>query len=235
MEANGRFHAVLTGRKNSGTHSCSALCEQKDCCPCQESKPDFSLVHPAAQPLYRLRYCGYFYSLKLHETLNVSSAYCLYHSEQTESLSERPSRFSTTQKIKGKLGQYKQTRTTIIMALHSIYRWALAAFQFLNPIHSRQDSLERGSASRKEATYLHRITHIDIYVCSGIRTHNPCFSAGEDNSCIRPHGWGRAMAQAISPWIPRVRDRVRSIRGWYNKPNSGPRTKWTQSHTNQIN
>jgi hypothetical protein len=31
--------------------------------------------------------------------------------------------------------------------------WNLAAFSFLNPIHSRQDSLDGGSARRKAATY----------------------------------------------------------------------------------
>jgi hypothetical protein len=30
--------------------------------------------------------------------------------------------------------------------------WALVVFQFLNPIHSRQDSLDRGSARRKAST-----------------------------------------------------------------------------------
>jgi hypothetical protein len=31
--------------------------------------------------------------------------------------------------------------------------WTLGTFQFLNPIHSRQDSLHWGSAHRKAATY----------------------------------------------------------------------------------
>jgi hypothetical protein len=35
----------------------------------------------------------------------------------------------------------------------------------------------------------HRINaHIDINVSSGIRTHDPSFRAGEDDSCLRPHG-----------------------------------------------
>jgi hypothetical protein len=38
------------------------------------------------------------------------------------------------------------------MALQSFGPWTL--FQFLNPIHSRQDSLEGGSARRKAATYI---------------------------------------------------------------------------------
>jgi hypothetical protein len=32
--------------------------------------------------------------------------------------------------------------------------WALAAFQFLDPIHSRQDSLDGGSARRKASNYI---------------------------------------------------------------------------------
>jgi hypothetical protein len=37
------------------------------------------------------------------------------------------------------------------MALRPFEPWPL--FQFLNPIHSRQDSLDGGSARRKAATY----------------------------------------------------------------------------------
>jgi hypothetical protein len=85
----------------------------------------------------------------------------------------------------------------------------------------------------------------------------------------------RAIAQAVSRWLPTAAARVRSqvrlcgicgvqsgtgagflrvlrfplpflipptapysssiIRGWYNRPNSGRRTKWTQSHPTQRN
>jgi hypothetical protein len=37
--------------------------------------------------------------------------------------------------------------------------WALAAFQLLNPIHSRQDSLDGGSARHKDSTYTQNNTN----------------------------------------------------------------------------
>jgi hypothetical protein len=58
--------------------------------------------------------------------------------------------------------------------------WCL--FQFLNPIHSRQDSLDGGLASRKAATYTQN-KHTDKNASSGIRTHDPSVRAGEDGSC----------------------------------------------------
>jgi hypothetical protein len=65
------------------------------------------------------------------------------------------------------------------MALQSfVGPWPL--FQFLNPIHSRYDSLDGRSAPRK-GRYLHTGQHkhrinahnTDIHALSGIRTHNP--------------------------------------------------------------
>jgi hypothetical protein len=62
------------------------------------------------------------------------------------------------------------------MALHSLC-WALAFFQFLNPIQSRSDSLEGGSACRRVAAYtqgnINRIIS-NIHVLNVIRTraHN---------------------------------------------------------------
>jgi hypothetical protein len=52
--------------------------------------------------------------------------------------------------------------------------WPL--FQFLNPIHSREDTLDEGSDRR----------NTNIYTLSGIRTHDPSVRASEDSSCIRP-------------------------------------------------
>jgi hypothetical protein len=39
--------------------------------------------------------------------------------------------------------------------------WALVAFQFFNPIHSRKDSLDGGSARRKAATYTQNNTNTE--------------------------------------------------------------------------
>jgi hypothetical protein len=50
-----------------------------------------------------------------------------------------------------------------------LFCWMLAVFQFLHFIHSRQDSLDGGSAFRKTATYIHRITQTQNkckrYIC----------------------------------------------------------------------
>jgi hypothetical protein len=78
----------------------------------------------------------------------------------------------------------------------SIYRpfcWILALFQFLNRIHSRQNSLDGGSARRKVAIYTQNNTntektHTDIHVVSGIRIHDPSVRASKDSSCLRPRG-----------------------------------------------
>jgi hypothetical protein len=71
--------------------------------------------------------------------------------------------------------------------------WTLAIFQFLNPIHSRYDSLDRGSALLKAATYTqnntNRInTHTHIHASSGIVTHDLSVRACEDGSCLRSRG-----------------------------------------------
>jgi hypothetical protein len=39
--------------------------------------------------------------------------------------------------------------------------WALAAFRFLNPIHSQYESLDGGSAHHKAATYTQNNTNIE--------------------------------------------------------------------------
>jgi hypothetical protein len=70
---------------------------------------------------------------------------------------------------------------------------ALDAFQFLNPIHSRCDSFDGGSACRKVAIYTRNNTdteemHTDINVQCGNRSHDPSVRTGEDDLCFRPHG-----------------------------------------------
>jgi hypothetical protein len=64
--------------------------------------------------------------------------------------------------------------------------WML--FQFLNSIHSRQDSLDGGSARRKAAIYTQNNASTDIHVRRWIRTHDPSVRACEDRSCLRPRG-----------------------------------------------
>jgi hypothetical protein len=79
------------------------------------------------------------------------------------------------------------------MALESFFRpWPL--FHFHNPIHSRWDPLDKGSARRKAATYTQnntnteKPTHTNIYDLSGIRTYYPIVSVGEDGYCHKPRG-----------------------------------------------
>jgi hypothetical protein len=65
-------------------------------------------------------------------------------------------------------------------------------FQFSNPIHSRQDSLDGGSARRQASTYTQNNTkteqmHTDIHASRGIRTHDFSDLAVEDGSWLRPH------------------------------------------------
>jgi hypothetical protein len=49
--------------------------------------------------------------------------------------------------------------------------------------------MDGGSARRKAATYTNtEYTQTDIHASSGIRTHSPSVWAGEDISCLRPHG-----------------------------------------------
>jgi hypothetical protein len=82
------------------------------------------------------------------------------------------------------------------------------SLQFLNPIHSRYDSLDGGSARRKAVTYTGQHKHIinaNIHALGGIRTHDPSVRAGEDNSCpwLRDHcDWptefrGRLLGDAL--------------------------------------
>jgi hypothetical protein len=63
-------------------------------------------------------------------------------------------------------------------------------FQFLNPIHSRYESLDGGPAHRKAATYIQKNinteeTHKDIHALSGIQTHDPSVQASEDSSYLK--------------------------------------------------
>jgi hypothetical protein len=65
--------------------------------------------------------------------------------------------------------------------------WPISHFH--NPIQSRYDSLDGGSARRKAATYKQDSTNrinTDIHATSEIRTYDPSIRAGEDISCLRP-------------------------------------------------
>jgi hypothetical protein len=64
------------------------------------------------------------------------------------------------------------------MSLQPLRSWPL--FQFLNPIYSRYDSFDRGSARRKAATYTQNNTSRITHASSGIRNHDPSVPAGED-------------------------------------------------------
>jgi hypothetical protein len=69
--------------------------------------------------------------------------------------------------------------------------WPL--FRFLNPIHSRYDSLDGGSARHKAATYTQNNTnteetHTDINALSGIQTQDTSVRASQDSPCLRPRG-----------------------------------------------
>jgi hypothetical protein len=69
--------------------------------------------------------------------------------------------------------------------------WGLGRiFKFLNPIHSRQDSFDGGSARREAATYTQNTQNkrTDIHDFCGIRTHDLSVTAGEESSCLRPRG-----------------------------------------------
>jgi hypothetical protein len=86
------------------------------------------------------------------------------------------------------------TRYSICLSIYlstylSIYLWLdrLPLFQFLNPIHSQQDSLDGRSARHKSATYTQNNTNrinADINALSGIGTHDPSVRASEDSSCL---------------------------------------------------
>jgi hypothetical protein len=70
----------------------------------------------------------------------------------------------------------------IIMALQPfVGPWPL--FQFLDPIHSPEDSLDGGSARRKAPAYTQNDTNTKSahrhYSLSGIRTHDPSVRASE--------------------------------------------------------
>jgi hypothetical protein len=67
-------------------------------------------------------------------------------------------------------------------------------FSFLIFLHSRYNSLDRGSARRKAATCTQgrtnsEWTHTDIHALSGTWTHYPSVRASESSSCLRPRGY----------------------------------------------
>jgi hypothetical protein len=64
--------------------------------------------------------------------------------------------------------------------------WPL--FQLLDPMHSRQDSLDGEPVAGQ--TPAHRINahNIDIHAFSVIRTHDPSVQASEESSCLKPRG-----------------------------------------------
>jgi hypothetical protein len=69
--------------------------------------------------------------------------------------------------------------------------WKL--FQFLDPIHSRYDSLDRGSASCKASTYTQNTNRLnahntDTHALRGIRTQDLSVRVSEDSSCLRQRG-----------------------------------------------
>jgi hypothetical protein len=72
--------------------------------------------------------------------------------------------------------------------------WALTAFQFLDLIHRRQDTLDGGSARWKASIYTQNYTNrinahnTGIYALSGIRTQDSSFRGREVSSCLRPRG-----------------------------------------------
>jgi hypothetical protein len=77
------------------------------------------------------------------------------------------------------------------MAVQLFVPWTL--LQFLDRIHSRYDSLDGGSASRKAATYTHNNTNTEwtytgIYASSWIGTHDPSVREHEDCSRLKPRG-----------------------------------------------
>jgi hypothetical protein len=57
-------------------------------------------------------------------------------------------------------------------------------FSFLIFIHSRQGSLNGGSARPKAATYTHDNTNTEIHASSGIQTHDSSVREGGDGSCL---------------------------------------------------
>jgi hypothetical protein len=67
--------------------------------------------------------------------------------------------------------QLHRVSLVIIMSLEP-FVGSSPLFQFLNPIHSRQDSLD-GRPARRKASATHRITqtHTDIHASSATRTH----------------------------------------------------------------
>jgi hypothetical protein len=81
----------------------------------------------------------------------------------------------------------------LLISIYSPFVGPLLFFRFTNLIHSRWDSLDRGSARRKAATYIKgntitEWTHTNIYASSVIRIHDLVVGTGDDSSCLRPRG-----------------------------------------------
>jgi hypothetical protein len=85
------------------------------------------------------------------------------------------------------LSIYLSVYPSIYLRLWSPFVAPWKLFQFLNPIHSRYDSLGRG-ISPSQDRYLHteqhkhRIMHTDIHASSGIRTNDPSVRAALDRT-----------------------------------------------------
>jgi hypothetical protein len=127
--------------------------------------------------------CAIFSILML---LTLGSKYSLqYSSSQTYSFCLPPFRGE----IKF-LHRNKQTDNLSIYGSTPLC-WTVAAFQFLDLLPSRYDSLAGDSAHRKVAPCIHRTpqrinAHTDSHDSSGIRTHVPSVWECEDSSCFRP-------------------------------------------------
>jgi hypothetical protein len=84
--------------------------------------------------------------------------------------------------------------------------WTLAAFQLLDRLDCRWDSLDGGLARRKDATCTQdstntEQTHTDIHALNGIRIYDSNVRASEDISCLRPgcHSVRRALPPSNLP------------------------------------
>jgi hypothetical protein len=89
--------------------------------------------------------------------------------------------------------------TFFSLALQPFGSWPF--FQFLNSIHSRQYSLDGGSARRKPATYTQQHKH-------RINAQRHPFLewvwAGEDDWCLRPRGHCDQLILQCTRWVPKT-------------------------------
>jgi hypothetical protein len=89
--------------------------------------------------------------------------------------------------------------------------WALAAFQFFNPIHSLSVKLQRWGISPSQGLYLytekhkHRIKSHRHSCSCGIWSHYPSFGAREDCPCLRPRGHCDRLRLDFSSYQVKVR------------------------------